>query len=153
MPRKALLEAARRAKITRAAAKLLRLAKKPSSRNLGHNLRVAGRHPTRVAGKATDDAAHLVPKGSNYASAKAARAILKKFGIHVDEPINGSWLPHGRDATRYPNPHGKSPHQATHRRAYYDALYNLLKNCKNEKEVLDVLDYVRGELDKGIWPP
>ncbi|MGW0229970.1 AHH domain-containing protein [Actinopolymorpha singaporensis] len=154
VPKSALLAAAKRAKITEAAADLLRLVeKKYLSKNLGHNLEVAGRRGMKdAAGKLTDDAAHLVPKASNYVSARRARAILEKYKIHLDEPVNGSWLPHGRDASKYPNPFSKSPHQATHSRAYYDALWGLLRRCKNEDQVVAVLNYVRAQLDKGIWP-
>jgi hypothetical protein len=155
MPRAALLAIARRAKITEAAAKRMRFAKKASSKNLGHNLRQAGRHPyparTR-SGKVTDDAAHIVPKAAKYRSADLCQKILKKYDIHLDEPINGSWLPRGRDASKYPNPTGKSPHHATHRRKYYDALYKLLSRCRTEQEVVDTLNWVRSQLDKGIWP-
>ncbi|MFD2082539.1 A nuclease family of the HNH/ENDO VII superfamily with conserved AHH [Actinopolymorpha cephalotaxi] len=152
VPKAALVAAAKRARITRAAADLLRLAAKPSSKNLGHNLEVAGRHGLKVNGKLVEDAAHLVPKGATRPFAKLSQGILKKFNIHLDEPVNGSWLPHGRDPVKYPNPLGKSPHQATHRDAYYEALYKLLKPCKTADEAADVLDYVRAQLDKGIWP-
>ncbi|MGW5360231.1 AHH domain-containing protein [Actinopolymorpha pittospori] len=155
MPRSALLAAAKRAKITEAAADLLRLVDgESSSAALGHNLRLVGPDGTRNAlGHLTDDAAHLVPKTeARYESARWSREILERFGIHVDEPINGTWLPHGRNTAKYPNPHGKSPHQPTHREAYYNALYNRLKGCRTEQEVLDVLDFVRGKLNEGIWP-
>lgn len=136
-----------------AAAKLRLVEKRFSSKRLGHNLEVAGRYGTKnAAGKLTDDAAHLVPKGSKYVAAKRCRKILEKYGIHVDEPVNGSWLPHGRDPVKYPNPLGKSPHQATHSRDYYDALWGLLRRCRNENQVVAVLNYVRAQLDKGIWP-
>jgi A nuclease family of the HNH/ENDO VII superfamily with conserved AHH len=153
VPVQALKAAAKKSQVTRAAASVMRVARAPSSKRLGRNMENAGRFGTRNAkGNLTDDAAHLVAKGAKNADATASRRILKKFGIDLDDATNGSWLPHGRDTSKYPNPLGKSPHQATHRKAFHKELHKLLKNCRTKQEAEDVLDYVRGQLDKGIWP-
>lgn len=153
VPVQALKAAAKKSKVTRAAAAVMRRARTPSSKRLGRNLEKARRYGTRNSkGHLTDDAAHLVAKGSNNPDAVASRRILAKFGIDLDDAANGTWLPHGRDTTKYPNPLGKSPHQATHRKAFHRELHKLLKGCRTKQEVLDVLDYVRQQLDKGIWP-
>lgn len=131
--------------------KLARLGpNKGSSRLLGQNLEKVGKYGTRVNGKLTDDAAHLVAKNAKHA--RNSRAILKKYGIDIDNEVNGKWLPHGKNTSKYPNPLGKATHQSTHSKKFHSALEQMLRRANSQKDCEKILRYVAQQLEKGPWP-
>lgn len=78
-------------------------------------------------------AAHAIVSGS-HPEAKAARKILAKFKIRIDDPDNGVYLP--RDARFIP--HEKMPdaacHSKVHTGEYYINVTNILNTATSELE-------------------
>ncbi|MBK9258447.1 MAG: AHH domain-containing protein [Polyangiaceae bacterium] len=113
-----------------------------SARALGRNMKRAGMK--RLAG---EFAHHIVAHGAD--KAKDALKILQKFGIGVDDAVNGVYLP---GHSKSPNPLGKAVHSKVHTDAYYDAVNNLLKNVKTKGDVIQSLRFIAGQLERGIMP-
>jgi hypothetical protein len=88
----------------------------PSSRALGRALEAAGH--ARPAGSA----AHHIVAGNAPAAAQA-RAVLQRFGIGINDAINGVFLPATRAA---PNATGAAAHSTVHTNAYYQTVNQML---------------------------
>lgn len=113
-----------------------------TSRGLAKALKLAGK--IRLPG---EFAHHIVAHGD--ARAREARAILAKFGIKLDEAVNGVFLPGFK---RSPNVHGKAVHSTVHTDAYYAAVERNLKVATNKSQVEEVLRTIAANLEKGIMP-
>jgi RHS repeat-associated protein len=88
----------------------------PSSRALGRTLESAGY--TRPPGSA----AHHIVAG-RAAAAGPARAVLKRFGIGINDAANGVFLPANRAA---PNAAGAAVHSTLHSNLYYQTVNQML---------------------------
>ena len=125
--------------LPRAAAKAVA---KGSSRRLGNNLIKAGK--TRLPGEFSHHiAAHGDPR------AEKSVEILEGFGIHVDNEVNGIFLP-GYESS--PNPLKKVVHGNMHTDAYHNAVYRRLKAAKTRADAEEVLRKIALGLEKGIAP-
>jgi hypothetical protein len=113
-----------------------------SSRVLGNNLKKAGFK--RLSG---EFAHHIVAHGDERA--KKTLAVLKKFGIGVDDWENGVYLP-GYLTT--PNPRGKIVHSTVHTDAYYMAVHKALKDATSKAEVIRELRIIAFKLEHGMMP-
>jgi hypothetical protein len=113
-----------------------------SSRVLGRNLKLA--KLIRLPG---EFAHHIVAHGDHRA--KQALAILKKFGIKVDDAVNGVYLPGYKTS---PNPLGKVVHGNLHTDGYYIAVEKALTGAKTQAEVIQRLRIIAWKLEHGIMP-
>ena len=117
-----------------------RIVAEGSSRVLGRNLKLAGL--IRLPG---EFAHHIVAHGDHRA--KQALGILKKFGINVDEAVNGVYLPGYKTS---PNPLGKIVHGNLHTNAYYEAVEAALTGASSKAEVIRRLRFIAWKLEHGI---
>jgi hypothetical protein len=97
-----------------------------SSRRLGNNMRKVGcskPHPDAQAH-------HIVQGGNDDAAAVEARALLRDYGIDIDEAANGVWLPkNGRVPGTRAQPHvGNGMHSASYRARVLVRLQNAASN-------------------------
>lgn len=90
---------------------------------------------------------HIVAHGDQRA--KNALDILKKFGMGVDEAVNGVFLPGFK---RSPNLQGKAVHSTVHTNAYYIAVESRLAGAQTQAEVIKILQTIARDLEKGIMP-
>lgn len=116
---------------------------KGSSRALGRNLRDVGTFK-RAAG---EFAHHIVAHGDNRA--KKALAILDKYGIDVNDWVNGVFLPGYKSS---PNPDGKIVHSVLHTDAYYKAVDKALESATSRDDVVKQLRLIAFKLQHGIMP-
>ncbi|MCO1333140.1 AHH domain-containing protein [Microbulbifer sp. OS29] len=115
---------------------------KPS--RLGRHLKyVSGRRPLNVS-------AHAIVSGTHPA-AKAARSILARWKIRIDDPGNGVFLP--RDS-RY-IPHKELPlaknHAQLHTHEYYLNVFNMLSSSNSEQECRLILRLIADQLRNGTF--
>ena len=113
---------------------------------LGKHMSVSG-----MTKPAKDFEAHAIISGaSQYAS--AARAILAKYKIRIDDPVNGIWLPNFVRNV----PHSKMPkapaHRTVHTIQYYLNLDELLLDVDSRESLVDLLCKVRSRLVEGRFP-
>jgi RHS repeat-associated protein len=130
----------------RAAAPLVNTAMSYSSRALGANLVRAGF--TRPA----ETAAHHIVAGGVPAAAPA-RAVLARFGVHLDEAANGVFLPRFSTSA---NPTGAMVHSELHSNQYaaqyYARVNQLLGQARTRDKVVETLGYIRDQLLAGRLP-
>lgn len=73
-----------------------------------------------------------------------AKRILEKYGIDINDPMNGIFLPSsGESGLR------GTVHNGGHTQTYYNYIEQLFSNCKNRDECYDILDKVKTNLYKG----
>jgi hypothetical protein len=113
-----------------------------SSRVLARALKKVGKF--RLVGEFCH---HIVAHGDERA--KAALAILDKFGIGVDEAVNGVFLPGFKSS---PNPLGKAVHGNVHTSAYYNAVNKMLDKATSPEHARQILKDIAKMLEKGIVP-
>lgn len=65
-----------------------------------------------------------------------ARAILKKFGIGINDADNGVWLP-------------QSIHRGRHHKAYIDVVLRRLQNATNANDAKAILHSIATDLANG----
>ena len=98
-----------------------------------------------------DFEAHAIISGASQ-HAIAARAILARYKIRIDDPINGVWLP---NFTRNV-PHNKMPqaqaHRTLHTIQYYLNLDEVLADVSSREDLVDILSKVRCRLVEGRFP-
>lgn len=86
-----------------------------------------------------NQAHHIVGNRTPIASGK-----LQKFGIDINDPMNGIFLPtDGNSGLR------GTVHLGGHTQDYYDYIENMFVNCQNKKDCYDVLDRIKFELFNG----
>ena len=112
------------------------------SKRLSRHIRATGiSRPPNVA-------AHAIISGG-HSEAKAARKILAKFKIRIDDPDNGVYLP--RDARFIP--HEKMPDAANHAKVHTDEYYinmtNILNTATSELECRVALRLIAKKLRNG----
>jgi hypothetical protein len=81
--------------------------------------------------------------------ADPARQQLAAFGIDINSPVNGVFLPRFKTS---PNPSGAAVHASTHSHKYIDAVNEMMSWARNADEATDVLNYIRRQLQAGAWP-
>ncbi len=111
----------------------------PSSRALGRALEAAGH--TRPSGSA----AHHIVAGTAPGAARA-RAVLRGFGIRINDEVNGVFLPASRAS---PNPTGAAVHSTLHTGAYYHRVNQMLAAATTRAEAEAVLAAIRRSLLSG----
>jgi len=98
--------------------------------------------------KPANVAAHAIISGS-HPEAKAARRILAKFKIRIDDPDNGVYLP--RDSRFIP--HEKMPdaanHAKVHTNEYYLNVANILRTSTSQLECRVALKLIAKKLQEG----
>jgi len=105
---------------------------KPSSRRLGRNMeRSANPRPEGFV------AHHVVAKDAR--AAKPAQAVLQRFGIHLDDAVNGGWLP-------------SEQHESLHRVGYYEAVNDILGRAASKAEAEALLQSIGGKLKERVFP-
>ncbi|MFI9200679.1 polymorphic toxin-type HINT domain-containing protein [Streptomyces sp. NPDC053048] len=109
---------------------------------LGDNMEAAGTvRPPETA------AHHMV--ASTSPKAAAGRQQLAKFGIDINDAVNGVFLPRGSKSV---NPTGASVHSRIHTNDYYATVNKLIGGARNRSEATDVLNHMRRQLLGGYWP-
>ena len=109
----------------------------PSSRMLGRAMAKAGQ--TRPKGHA---AHHIVAKKAPGAA--DARQILEKFGIGLDDAVNGVFLPASSSAAS-----GAANHTSLHTAAYYRAVNYALSQATSRADALGILAGIANKLQNG----
>jgi hypothetical protein len=89
--------------------------------------------------KAGEEAHHIVPSTHTYPSADQARKILGKYGIKVNEAVNGV-------------PLKESLHEGLHTHKYMDKVYDLLKGAKSRQAVEAALKDIEDLIKAGKFP-
>lgn len=119
---------------------------KHKPKRLGRFLEVSG-----SCKPACEFEAHAVISGK-HELAEAARMILARFSIRIDDPVNGVWLPNFQRNI----PHEKMPkapaHRTVHTKQYYANLTALLEDVETEEELVEVLAKVKSRLMQGKFP-
>jgi hypothetical protein len=100
-----------------------------------------------IARPAGTAAHHIV--ASTSPKAASARALLKSFGMDINDADNGVYLPRGSAS---PNPSGMAVHSRVHTNSYYDAVNEMMSWARNAGEARDVLTYIKRQLQSGPWP-
>lgn len=113
-----------------------------SAKVLAASMKLVGK--VRLAGEFCH---HIVAHGAERA--KPALAILDKFGIDVDDAVNGIFLPGFKTS---PNPFKKAVHGNLHKNSYYDAVNKLLKDATSPDDARRILKGIAEKLEKGIVP-
>lgn len=116
---------------------------KGSSRVLGRNLKIDGKF-VRLAG---EFAHHIVAHGDHRA--KEALKILDKYGIDVNDWVNGVFLPGYKSS---PNPRGKIVHSVVHTDAYYMAVNDALRRVTTRADAIRELRIIAFKLEHGMMP-
>ncbi|NRQ32984.1 hypothetical protein HII36_14205 [Nonomuraea sp. NN258] len=112
----------------------------PCSKTLGENLEKAGHRG------GPGEAAHHIVAGKDLRAAPARKA-LDKFGIDINDAVNGVWLPGG---SKKPNPGGSIPHSRVHTNTYYDSVNDALSMARSRSEAIEILAQLRRELRDGL---
>jgi len=113
-----------------------------SARVLARNMAKLGK--VRLPG---EFAHHIVAHGDMRA--QRALNVLKKFGIQVDEAVNGVFLPGYKTS---PNPFGKVVHGNLHTNAYYIAVNQSLEAATTSAEAIQTLRAIAWKLEHGLMP-
>lgn len=92
--------------------------------------------------KEGDNAAHHLV-GDSPESA-IAKGILEKYGIDINDPINGILLPTNRKGTLKGTLHG-----GRHTKKYCDEVNNRLRKARSREECMEILDGIKEDLYKG----
>lgn len=108
----------------------------------------------RVLARALERAGHVRPKGAaahhivagNARGAHKARGILQRWGIGINDAVNGVFLPATRASA---NPTGASVHSTLHTARYYNKVTKLLSGATSRKQAERVLGRIRHMLLKG----
>lgn len=115
-----------------------------------HNSELLGRHMEasgdRRPGSCDLWDAHAIVSGG-HAKAAALRGILAKFGVRIDDPDNGCWLPRNT-AAKLKTGSAAVPHSRIHRTKYYLWMesYINLTNTKDESFCRFQLSMIEGSL-------
>jgi RHS repeat-associated protein len=111
---------------------------KASSAVLGRNLlRLFKTRPAETA------AHHIVAGEAKLA--EAARAVLRRFGIDINDARNGVFLPVNKKSA---NPTGAAVHSQVHGPKYYAKVNRLMNEATSREEVFEILDIIRQQLLK-----
>lgn len=73
-----------------------------------------------------------------------AAAILQKYGIDINDPMNGIFLPSSGNSGLK-----GTVHKGRHKQDYYNYVENLFLNCKSKEDCYEVLDKIKSDLYNG----
>ena len=94
---------------------------------------------------------HIVAWGDK--NAEGARFILEQVGIHVDDEVNGVYLPMYKKHKPHLNMPNAYAHSETHTVAYYLNITTLLEQGEgNKSETEAILRRIGENLSKGMFP-
>lgn len=96
---------------------------------------------------AETSAHHIVASTSKNAT--AARGVLAKYRIDVNDAANGVYLPTKSTSA---NPNNMSVHAKIHTEKYFKYVNELMGGARNRSEAIDVLSHIRRQLQGGYWP-
>lgn len=104
----------------------------------------------RLTGKArpVKMSAHAIVSG-RHKKAKIAREILADFGIRIDDPDNGVFLPTKTAYTPHDDMPDAHPHSRVHTERYYINITNRLSQVTSERQARAVLRRIAQELQSG----
>lgn len=86
-----------------------------------------------------NQAHHIIGNSTPLASSK-----LKQFGIDINDPMNGIFLPSSdRSGLR------GVVHRGRHTQEYYEYIEQMFSQCKSKKDCYEVLDKIKSDLYKG----
>jgi hypothetical protein len=112
-----------------------------NSRTLARNMIRSGIE--RASGT---DAHHLVAGRGRADASAPARSVLERFGVDINDPANGVFLPSDRSS---PNPTGAAVHSTVHDTAYYAQVNEVLLQATTREEVILILNNLRSQLLAG----
>lgn len=92
------------------------------------------------------EAHHIVPVNPKTDEGKAARKMLDKYGIGLNDTANGVFLPSNKKDNTYK---GNATIHQNHDGQYEIEMWQYLKNAKSKKQVIASLDKVRNGLLQG----
>ena len=110
-----------------------------NSKILRRNLIAAG----KVAPDYAHAAHHIVAGGAK--DADIARAILERFGIGINDAVNGVFLPTIKGAS------DAAYHPGIHTKAYYEKVNELLRQAMTKEDVVNILNMIAAELEAGTF--
>ena len=126
---------------TTATSTAIAVVESPSSSKLAQNLINEG------ISRPAQTAAHHIVAGCAKAAGQA-RSILAKFGIGINDAVNGVFLPQNLSSA---NPNGATVHSTLHTKKYYDMVTMMLKTCSSKEDVISTLSQIRKLLENGEW--
>ena len=138
--RKGLAKLLKKAGYADNAIKILEKGSKPSARVLRDNM-------IKKLGKVTPNfpfATHHIVAGKDKRAA-SARAILLKYGIDINDAVNGVFLPTVKNVSP------AAYHRSLHTKKYYDNVNEMLNKATSKQEVIDVLETIYTELLNGTF--
>lgn len=119
-----------------AARALARLLARYHSSRLNRAMAAAGQvKPTGHA------AHHIVPHGAERA--EQARRVLDKYGIGIDDAVNGVYLPRSVEAG------AGAIHRGGHSKAYYDLVNDALSRARSKEDAIAILKRIADGLRNG----
>lgn len=108
---------------------------------LRHNMETVMGEDAADIDKTNSRAHHIV--GNNEYSGES-QAILSKYGIDINSPENGIFLPNDKSSDL----HG-TIHEGKHTKAYNDEVTQRLRMARNKVDVLEILDSIKEDLYNG----
>lgn len=122
--------------------KVINAARRGSSTKLANALIAAN-----IKRPAGTDAHHIVALGHKLAI--RSREILAKFGVKLDEAVNGVFLPSN---LKSPNPNGAIVHATLgNKRLYYEKVEAFLEQAKSKNDLIKRLAKIRETLENGTF--
>lgn len=111
-------------------------------KRLSEHMRLIGKpRPVKMS-------AHAIVSG-RHKKAKMAREILADFGIRIDDPDNGVFLPVKTAYTPHEDMPNAHPHSRVHTERYYINVTNRLSQVTSERQARAVLRRIAQELQNG----
>ncbi|AFU70520.1 hypothetical protein P700755_003949 [Psychroflexus torquis ATCC 700755] len=96
---------------------------------------------------------HIIGNDSRCASSVLLKQLLKTNKIDINNAINGMRLPGGHKdngVKAYKTTTAKGQiHKGSHNCKYYDAVYEIMKNAKNQQQFIELLSKVKKEIYSG----
>lgn len=91
------------------------------------------------------NAAHHIIAGADKRAVEL-RVILQKYGIDINDAVNGVFLPTEKGASE------AAYHRSLHTNLYYENVQDLMNGVSSKEEVIEVLDDIRQQLLDGTFP-
>lgn len=112
---------------------------------LRENMRtVMGKKFAKALEDGMNQAHHIVGSDSRFPASRESQNILKKFGIDINDPMNGILLPSDKSSILK-----GTIHRGGHTEAYCNRVRDLLKQAKTKEQCYEALDQVKKELYSG----
>jgi hypothetical protein len=119
--------------------------KEKSGTILRENMKkIMGKDFDKFAGKTGFEAHHLIGVDSRFQSSNISQGILQKFGIDINDPMNGILLPSNSNSLLK-----GTIHKGGHTKAYHDEVARRLQNATSKEQCLQILDGIKEDLYKG----